>query len=326
MALTIWTNAELQPTARAAIAQALAAAGHRLLVSARAERNFFAAPPVDPMMAEADVAFGQPDAEACLRAPRLRWLQVTTAGYTRYDTEPWREAWIGRRAVLTNASSVFAEPCAQHALAMILGLSRRLPETQAERYGARRWLHLEMRAASRLLDARATVLLLGYGAIARRLVELLAPFGVRVLAVRRKVYSERGVHVLPEAKLTSALGEADHIVNLLPENESTRNYVNARRLSAVKPGAFFYNLGRGATVDERALAAALVDGRLSAAYLDVFAAEPLPSESPLWDLPNCYITPHSAGGRTDQDDALVELFLRNLNAFTGAGEWRDRVL
>jgi len=228
--------------------------------------------------------------------------------------------------VLTNASSVFAEPCAQHALAMMLALSRRLPDAVAEQRGERGWKYFENRAASRLLNGQ-TVLFLSYGAIARRLVELLAPFGMKLYALRRRTYSEGGVHVIAEEKLSAVLPLADHVVNILPENEATTGYVNARRLGLMKPGAYFYNIGRGATVDEGALVRVLESGRLGGAYLDVFATEPLPPSSALWTTKNCWVTPHTAGGRSDQDDALTELFLGNLEKFAAgeSAEMRDRV-
>ncbi len=169
--------------------------------------------------------------------------------------------------------------------------------------------------------------MLGYGTIARRLTEMLTPFGVKIYAVRRKAHSERGVHIISEDRVTAVLAEADHIVNLLPDNEASRNYVNARRLGACKPGARFYNIGRGTTVDERALVQALESGRLGAAYLDVFAEEPLPPSNPLWTAPNCFITPHTAGGRSDQDVALVGHFLANLAALEkDGGTMADRVV
>jgi phosphoglycerate dehydrogenase-like enzyme len=126
--------------------------------------------------------------------------------------------------------------------------------------------------------------------------------------------------------VSSALAEADHVVNILPDNAGTRNYVNARRLSCCKPGARFYNVGRGTTVDERALFEALRSGRISEAYLDVFETEPLPPEHALWTQPNCHITPHTAGGRHDQDTAIVRHFLRNFAAFQAGGEMVDRVV
>lgn len=312
--LTIWTNTALEPTARARLEAGIAEGGHRLVVSRNASASVLAAGGADPLLAEADIAFGQPDAEACRALPRLRWIALTSAGYTRYDNEETKEALRARGAVLTNASSVFAEPCAQHALAMMLALSRQLPASLAEQLGARGWKYLEHRAGSRLLNGQ-TVLLLSYGAIAKRLVELLAPFGMKFYALRRRAYSEHGVHVIPEEKLSAVLPLADHIVNVLPENEATQNYVNARRLALVKPGACFYNIGRGPTVDEGALIEALESGRLGGAYLDVFATEPLPPSSPLWTTKNCWLTPHTAGGRCDQDEALADLFLANLEKF-----------
>jgi phosphoglycerate dehydrogenase-like enzyme len=313
--LTVWTNAALAPAARERLEAGLAAGGHRLAVSARASASVLAAGGDDPALEAADVAFGQPDAAACRRLPGLRWIALTSAGYTRYDNEETREALRARAAVLTNASSVFSEPCAQHALAMMLGLSRGLPHSAAEQLGARRWMYFERRAESRLLNGQ-TVLLLSYGAIAKRLVELLAPFGMKIYALRRRAYSEAGVHVIAEEKLSAVLPLADHVINILPENEATYRYVNARRLEQVKRGAFFYNLGRGPTVAEGALIEALECGRLGGAYLDVFETEPLPATSRLWTTKNCWITPHTAGGRTDQDEALVELFLGNLENFT----------
>ncbi len=316
--LTIWTNAGLEPAARAKLEAGIAAGGHRLMVSKNANASVLAAGGADPLLAEADVAFGQPDPAACRELARLKWVALTSAGYTRYDNEETFEALRVRGAMLTNASSVFAEPCAQHALAMMLALSRQLPASLAEQLGPRGWKYFEHRAGSRLLNGQ-TVLLLSYGAIAKRLVELLAPFGMKFYALRRRAYSESGVHVIAEEKLSAVLPLADHIINILPENEATQNYVNARRLALVKPGAYFYNIGRGPTVDEQALIEALESGRLGGAYLDVFATEPLPASSPLWTTKNCWLTPHTAGGRADQDHALVELFLGNLAKFT-AGE------
>ena len=146
------------------------------------------------------------------------------------------------------------------------------------------------------------------------------------MAVRRQTRSERGVRVIPEERVSSALAEADHVVNILPDNAGTRNYVNARRIACFKPGARFYNVGRGSTVDERALLEGLRSGRIADAYLDVFTTEPLPADSEFWTHPRCHITPHTAGGRHDQDEAIVKHFLKNLAAFESGGAMVDRVV
>ncbi|PTX95584.1 D-2-hydroxyacid dehydrogenase [Opitutus sp. ER46] len=323
MPLTIWCNAKFSDADTRLLVEGTR--GHRLVFSDFASANVLSAGRADPALEEADVALGQPDPAQCVTARRLRWVEVTTAGYTRYDTPEFKEEFRSRGRAFTNMSAVFADSCAQHVLAMMLALGRRLLDSHRDQLTDHGWHYAERRYQSRRLTGQ-NVLLLGYGAIGRRLAELLAPFHLNVQAVRRQVRSERGVRILPEEAVSTALSQADHVVNLLPDNESTRNYVNARRLACCKPGARFYNVGRGTTVDQRALAEALRSGRIAEAYLDVFEVEPLPPEDPLWTTPNCYITPHTAGGRADQDTAIVEHFLRNLAAFSRGEPMIDRVV
>ena len=323
MSHTIWTNTKL---ADAAARQLLAGtAGHRWMLSSAASASVLTAGRSDPELAQADIAFGQPDVEDCLRYRNLRWIELSSAGYTRYDREDLKEALRARGTILTNASTVFADSCAQHLLAMMLSLGRQLPQSWRDQFTDRSWHYAERRYDSRLLTGQ-TAVLLGYGAIGRRLAELLAPFGMRLLALRRQSRSEAAVRVISPENLSSALAEADHVINILPDNEDTRGFVNARRLSCCKRGARFYNVGRGTTVDQGALLEALHSGRLNAAYLDVTDPEPLPPEHPLWTAPNCFITPHTAGGRHDQDEALAAHFLRNFTAFQRGEPLIDRIV
>jgi len=321
--LTIWCNSELGEGPMRLLRDGLA--DHQLLLSPHRSASVLDAGQPDPLLLKAEVVLGQPDVAQCLESRRLRWVEVTTAGYTRYDNPEFREHFRRRAAKFTNASAVFAEPCAQHVLAMMLALGRRLLDSHRDQLTDRSWHYFERREESRLLTGQ-TVLLLGYGAIARRLVELLAPFRMTVYAVRRQTRSEPGVRIVPEADLTRVLPLADHVVNVLSDNDSTRNYVNARRLACCKPGARFYNVGRGTTVDQRALQEALESGRLGSAYLDVMDPEPLPPEHPLWTTPNCHITPHTAGGRRDQNEAIVRHFLENLAAFLADRPLTDQVV
>lgn len=323
MSLTIWSNAKFSEAVTRLLTDGTRA--HKLIFSQQASTNVLTAGAADPALGKADVAFGQPDAAECLRWPKLRWVEVTSAGYTRYDTPEFREAFRARGAMLTSASGVFADPCAQHVLAMMLALGRQLLPSHRDQLTDHAWHYTERRYDARLLTGQ-TVVLLGYGAIGRRLVELLAPFGMKIYAVRRSVHSEAGVHIVPEEKISATLRLADHVVNILPDNAGTRNYVNARRLACCKPGARFYNVGRGTTVDQAALLEALNSGRLGAAYLDVSDPEPLPPEHPLWTAPHCYVTPHTAGGRADQDEAIVRHFLGNLTAFEQGKGMTDRVI
>ena len=321
--LTIWTNTKFSDADTQLLVEGTR--GHRLIVAKDASASVLVAGKSDPDLPKADVAFGQPDAGQCLACRKLRWVEVTTAGYTRYDTPEFREGFRARDAAFTNVSDVFADPCAQHVLAMMLAFGRRLLPSYRDQLTSRAWEYAERRYHSRLLTGQ-TVLLLGFGAIGRRLAEVLAPFRVNLIAVRRQTRSERGVRIIPEENVSAALAQADHVVNILPDNASTRNYVNARRLSCVKPGARFYNVGRGTTVDDRALVEALQSGRIAEAYLDVFETEPLPADSPFWSLPNCYVTPHTAGGRHDQDTAIVQHFLSNLQAFLRGEPMVDRIV
>lgn len=323
MKLTIWSNVKFGDADMKLLAEGTR--GHTLLVSSQASASVLAAGKADPDLPKADVAFGQPDAGQCLACEKLRWVEVSTAGYTRYDTPEFLEGFRARGAMFSNVSEVFADPCAQHVLAMMLAFGRRLPESVRDQMTDRVWRYVDRRYACRLLTGQ-TVLMLGFGAIGRRLAELLAPFKMNVMAVRRQTRSERGVRIISEERLSSALAEADHVVNILPDNASTRNYVNARRLACFKPGARFYNVGRGTTVDDRALLEALRSGRVGEAYLDVFEPEPLAPDHPYWTTPNCYVTPHTAGGRHDQDTAVVQHFLRNLEAFARGEPLVDRVV
>lgn len=298
---------------------------HTLVLSEKRNSSVLTGGQRDPLIVDADIAFGQPDPGDCIANSGLRWIEVSSAGYTRYDTDPFRQAMRSRGSMFTNASQVYADACAEHVLSMMLALARQLLPSYATQLGDRSWPYNERRDNSRLL-ARQTVVMLGFGSIGRRLAELLAPFGMRIYALRRQRHSEPGVHVVPEEDLTKVLPEADHVVNVLPENEATLNYVNARRIACFKPGARFYNVGRGTTVDQAALIEGLNSGRIGAAYLDVTVPEPLPPSHPLWSTPNCYITPHTAGGRDNVNVELVRHFLANLAALETGGEMSDRIL
>jgi phosphoglycerate dehydrogenase-like enzyme len=321
--LTIWCNAKFSEADTQLLIDGTRE--HRLVFSKLASANVLTSGAADPALADADVALGQPDAAQCLALKKLRWVEVTTAGYTRYDTPEFRETFRERGQAFTNMSSVFADSCAQHVLAMMLAFGRRLLDSHRDQLTDQSWHYTERRYDSRMLNGQ-TVLLLGYGAIGRRLTELLAPFGMHLIAVRRQTRSERGVRIIPEEAISSALAQADHVINILPDNNGTRNFVNARRLACFKPGARFYNIGRGTTVDHRALIEALRGGRIAEAYLDVFETEPLPPDHELWTTPRCYITPHTAGGRHDQDTAIVRHFLQNLRAFLDGQPMIDRVV
>lgn len=325
MSLTVWANHELRPGARELFYDSLARLGCRLIQSDKSSRSALAVGEPDPLLAEADIAYGQPDPDEIMRCSRLKWVALSTAGYTRYDRADFRAAMAARETAVTNASQVFANPCAEHALAMMLGLTRDLPKYVLNQSGPRAWDYLEGRYSIGTLTGR-TVVLLGYGAIGRRLRELLAPFRCRVIGVRRTPRGDEGIEMVRETEVISVLPLADHVVNLLPDAAGTRHFCSHWFFAAMRRGARFYNIGRGATVDQEALLAALRGGQLGGAYLDALEPEPLPPEHPLWTAPRCHLTPHLAGGHGEQDESLVRHFLDNLGRFIKGDALADRIL
>jgi phosphoglycerate dehydrogenase-like enzyme len=321
--LKIFSDLPLGASALALLTDGVAP--HELILPARPAVSVLAASGPDPAFAGADIAFGQPAVDAVLQSPRLRWLQLASAGFTRFDTPEFRAAAARRRWLVTNSSSVYAGPCAEQVFAFMLAQARQLPLTLASRCanGSDQWNQLRNQCSSL---AHQNVILLGFGAIGRRLVELLRPFEMDIAAFRRQARGDEGVAVVTPGQLPAALAAADHVVNILPDNAESRLFFNADRFAACKPGAVFYNIGRGATVDQPALLAALQSGRLAAAWLDVTDPEPLPPDHPLVSAPNCHLTPHTAGGHRNEAESLVRHFLANFRRFLVDAPLRDRIM
>jgi phosphoglycerate dehydrogenase-like enzyme len=313
--LKIWANVDYPDSVINLLREGTS--GHELILTSRPEDS--------PSPREADVAFGQPPVEIIVRSPRISWIHLDSAGYDKYDNEEIRSKIVSRRTVLTTSSTVFSEPCAQHLLAMIMSLARRLPQAYASQLSDRSWPMWNLREDSLLLTGQ-TALLLGFGAIGRRLAELLAPLRINLIAVRRRPTGDEPVRMISEAELKNHISRAEHVINILPANPDTSHFVNSELIAAMKPGAIFYNIGRGMTVDQNALYEALKAGKLAAAYLDVTEPEPLPPEHPLWTAPNCFITPHTAGGHFDEKERLVRHFLDNLRRFVKDDDLLDRVI
>ena len=316
--LSIWTNTRFPEPALSLLRQGTLS--HRLILADELNSD-----EVTQVLREADIAFGQPDVDVLMSSTRLKWLHVSSAGYTSFDRDDFKNFLTGRGAPMSNSSSVFDEPCAQHLLAMMLADARQLLPAYKDQLGDHSWKSGERRVASVLMNEQH-VLILSFGAIARRLVQLLAPFDMKISAFRRHRSGDEGIKIIGEDGLEGALGEADHVINILPESESTRGWMNEARFGQMKLGSRFYNIGRGATVDQDALLRALEEGKLSLAYLDVTQPEPLPPTHPLWSAPRCFITPHTAGGHLGEEQRLVNHFLRNLRAFERGEALLNRVV
>jgi phosphoglycerate dehydrogenase-like enzyme len=300
--------------------------GHQLIFPQKPLASVLSKPEVDSQFATAEIAFGQPDLRAIESAAALKWIHISSSGITRYDTPQFRALMAERKIAVTNSAGVYDEACAVHILSFMLAQARNLPFALDTRTatGTSAWRGL--RGSSTTLRGQ-TVLILGFGAIGRRLVELLRPLQMNILAYRRKARGDEGVPVITQEQLSRTLAvEADHIVNILPDNADSRGFFDAARFSTLKSGAIFYNIGRGATVDQNALLDALRSGRLKAAWLDVTEPEPLPENHPLWAEPNCFITPHIAGGQADEAQALVRHFLKNFDRHVRGEPLCDRVM
>jgi len=301
---TIWCNFNFDEPARQELLAGIADAAERIAFIRRGE-------PADGQLSlrDADIAFGQPDVQQLIDSPRVKWLHISTAGYTKYDRKDLRDALAARGAIASNSSNVYADPCAEHMLSFMLAANRQLPQAIGLQRQSK-WDFPAVRPRVRLLEGEQ-VLIVGYGAIGARLAELLEPFRAKVTGLRRKPRGDEGVSVLPMERLDELLPSADHVVNLLPNAKAMERLFNADRFSRMKRGGRFYNVGRGDTVDQPALRQALESGQLASAYLDVTTPEPLPPTDPLWNAPNCWITPHVAGGAQDEQHRLIRHFLAN---------------
>lgn len=246
-----------------------------------------------------EIAFGNPPPEALTEAEALRWVQLESVGFGEYADLDWPT--LGQRLTLTSLASFFADPVAETALAGLLALARgvdRLARLQA----SKTWEGDPLRTRLRLLKG-ARVVMLGHGAINRRLAELLVPFGCEITALNSSATT---------ADLDALLPTADILVATVPDTPATRGLLSAERLDLLPRHAVLANLGRGSLLDEAALADALAEGRLAGAVLDVTRDEPLPPDHPFWTCPNILLTQHSGGGTADELDRKIDTFLANL--------------
>lgn len=240
-------------------------------------------------------------------AGRLRWVHVASAGV---DRVLFGEL-VASDVVVTNSRGVFDEPMAEYVLALVLCFAKDL-HTTLRLQRQRRWQHRE---TERLLRARALVV--GTGPIGRAIGRRLASAGMTVSGIGRTGRAgDPDLHdIRPFGQLHEMLGQADYVVLAAPLTGETEGMIDATALGRMKPTARLINVGRGALVAEADLAEALAAGRIGGAALDVFADEPLPDSSPLWDMPNVIVSPHMSGDAAGWREELVELFIRNLRRY-----------
>lgn len=266
---------------------------------------------IEPLLGEIEIVAGHIPVEWIPRAPRLRWYQQWGAGTDWLMRHPEAAA---KDFILTNASGVHAIPISEHILAFMLAFARGLPaaiHAQSQHHWERN------RDPGSFELAGKTVLMVGVGAIGKRTAHLCAAMGMRVLGIRRDPSrTVPGIErMVGMEELDSVLPDADFVVLTIPLTEDTRCLFNRDRFSRMKPSAYLINIGRGGTVNEEDLIAALHTGQIAGAGLDVFATEPLPAKSPLWDMPNVIITAHYSGNTPFYDERAFDIFADNLERF-----------
>jgi phosphoglycerate dehydrogenase-like enzyme len=263
----------------------------------------------------ADVLIGWSLSPEQLRAAKsLRWIYSITAAIDQFLYPDF----ISSDIALTNAGSVHGPVVAEHAVAMLLALAKRIPS--AVRYQDRRKWAMEAiwNEQPRPREVRgANLVVVGLGSIGTEVVAMAAALSMHVIGVRE--YPERGPagahEVVGYDALDSALARADFVVLAAPLAERTRHLIDSRRLQIFKPEAFLINVSRGSLVDEAALVKALRDRRIAGAALDVFEEEPLSRWSPLWKMPQVLITPHTAFLTENVWQRHYEVFAANLKRF-----------
>ena len=229
----------------------------------------------------------------------LRWVHTASAGVDRLTFPGLLESPV----TITNSRGVFDTPMAEYVLGLVLAMAKDLPGTITAQ-ARREWRHRE---TEQVTGSRAVVV--GGGPIGRAIARLLTAVGVRVELVGRRDFA-----TLPEL-----LPRADWLVLAAPLTDTTRGMLDAELLAALRPSARVINVGRGALVVEPDLVDALRAGRIAGAALDVFAREPLPPGSPLWELPGVIVSPHMSGDVIGWRHALVDVFVDNLARYR-AGE------
>ena len=263
-------------------------------------------------VAEADVLVisGLWRAEMLGEAQRLRFIQACGAGFDQFDLS----ALAARGIALCNGSGVNVNAVSEHAMALILAHTRMLPRS---RDGQRQHVwHPMIADPERREDELAgkTLVIYGLGAIGSRLARLARAFDMRVIGIKRQVADNDGSahEVRPAEAWLDVLPAADVVALTCPLTAETRNLVDARALAAMAPQSFLVNVARGGCVDEAALIEALRTGAIAGAGIDTTQQEPLPESSPLWDLENVILTPHSAGETRKYEDNVLDILLENL--------------
>lgn len=286
-----------------------AAAGFEVVVASNIEAALKAVKGVEVMA-------GEVENELIKAGDNLKWVHVWSAGVDNYDLSYMKDKGI----ILTNSSGVHSIQIPEYILGVMLELVKGL-HVFRDQQSKKLW---EKRHTDELY--KKTLGVLGIGDIGRRTAELGKTMGMRVLGYRRSGKPDECVDVMySEGQLDDMLPLCDFVVNTLPLTDSTYHLIGAAQFDAMKDGAYFINIGRGKVVDEGALIQALKSGKLKGAALDVFEEEPLPQDSPLWDMKNVIITPHISGLSPNYDERAVSILVENIRRYVNGQPLMNQV-
>ena len=259
------------------------------------------------------------------RAPKLRFIQSISAGTDQYGRDALRAAGIR----LASGQGVNARAVAEHAMALILAMTRQL-HLARDHQGQRHWRPMISEIAKREDELGGkTLLIVGLGRIGSHLATLARAFGMRVIATKRdpSKQADAADAVFPQDRLPTLIAEADFVALTCPLTPETEGLINARTLAQMKPSAYLINVARGRVVDEPALIAALSERRIAGAGIDCTVEEPLPASSPLWSIEHVLVTPHAAGETQRYEDNVIDLLLENLDRlWRGETELRNQIV
>jgi phosphoglycerate dehydrogenase-like enzyme len=255
---------------------------------------------------------------ALIAAPGLVWVHSTSSGV---DDLPLAEI-AARQVLLTNSAGAHAVAMTEYAIGAMISLAHGM-RVWTEGQRVHRWLREDATPVTLLHGKRLGII--GYGAVGRQLARAAAALGMGAWVVRRTplfLAGEPVERMLGPAELHELLAASDFLVVCASLNTSSRHLIGNAEFASVRRGAFLINLARGDLVDERALASALEEGRLGGAALDVTSTEPLPPDSPLWDVPRLMLTPHVSGSAPESWQAVVDFLCENLRVFLGGAPGR----
>ena len=252
-------------------------------------------------------------------APRLRWIQSLATGVDHFLRCPS----LKPNVLITSGRGIHGPPMREQVVYMMMAISRdavrAVGDQKAHFWERRLWSTLHGKTAA----------IAGTGVVGSAIGELLKALGMHVIGVTRTPRQEAGFdEMIATDRLLDAVRRADYLVNMLPASDDNIRLFGAAVFGAMKPTAYYISAGRGQTVDEAALLAVLRERRIAGAALEVFQTEPLPADSPFWDLPNVFITPHIGGYVIEYEDFIMPLIVDNMRLFLAGrqGEMRNIVV